>query len=193
MQDKWNQLLETYEKDSSVNQLIFVKYQGGSDAQVIFYEKETNSWKEAFSCQAYVGKNGIDKEKEGDQKTPTGVFSFTKAFGIKDNPGAKLPYIILNPHLYWCEDEPWYNTKVDVRETPHTCTGEHLISYAPQYHYVLALNYNPECTFGKGSAIFLHCIGAKSYTGGCVAVSESDMVRILQSVDEGAKICIYAE
>lgn len=43
MQDKWNQLLETYEKDSSVNQLIFVKYQGGSDAQVIFYEKETNS------------------------------------------------------------------------------------------------------------------------------------------------------
>ena len=110
MQDKWNQLLETYEKDSSVNQLIFVKYQGGSDAQVIFYEKETNSWKEAFSCQAYVGKNGIDKEKEGDQKTPTGVFSFTKAFGIKDNPGAKLPYIILNPHLYWCEDEPWYNT-----------------------------------------------------------------------------------
>ena len=193
MQDKWNQLLETYEKDSSVNQLIFVKYQGGSDAQVIFYEKETNSWKEAFSCQAYVGKNGIDKEKEGDQKTPTGVFSFTKAFGIKDNPGAKLPYIILNPHLYWCEDEPWYNTMVDVRETPHTCTGEHLISYAPQYPYVLALNYNPECTFGKGSAIFLHCIGAKSYTGGCVAVSESDMVRILQSVDEGAKICIYAE
>ena len=40
MQDKWNQLLETYEKDSSVNQLIFVKYQCGSKAQVIFYEKE---------------------------------------------------------------------------------------------------------------------------------------------------------
>ena len=193
MQDKWNQLLETYEKDSSVNQLIFVKYQGGSNAQVLFYEKEKGIWKEKFSCQVYVGKNGIDKEKEGDQKTPTGVFSFMKAFGIKDNPGAKLPYIKLDPYLYWCEDEPWYNTMVDVRENPHNCTGVHLISYAPQYHYVLALNYNPRCIFGKGSAIFLHCIGDKPYIGGCVAVSENDMVRILQSVDEGAKICIYGE
>ena len=130
-QDKWNQLLETYENDSSVNQLIFVQYQGGSNAQVILYEKQNGSWKEDFSCQGYVGGNGIDKVKEGDRKTPTGVFGFTKAFGIKDNPGAKLPYTKLNPYLYWCGDEQWYNTLVDVREIHHECSGEHLISYVP--------------------------------------------------------------
>ena len=85
MQDKWNQLLETYEKDSSVNQLIFVKYQGGSDAQVIFYEKGTNSWKEAFSCQAYVGKNGIDKEKYTGFALGMGIERITMLkYGIKD-------------------------------------------------------------------------------------------------------------
>ncbi|SCG89977.1 Uncharacterized protein conserved in bacteria [uncultured Clostridium sp.] len=89
--------------------------------------------------------------KEGDRKTPAGVFGFTKAFGIKDNPGAKLPYTKLNPYLYWCGDKQWYNTLVDVRETPHECSGEHLISYVPHYNYVLAIDYNPECTFGKGS------------------------------------------
>ena len=30
MQDKWNQLLETYEKDSSVNQLMFVNIRAGA-------------------------------------------------------------------------------------------------------------------------------------------------------------------
>ena len=79
------------------------------------------------------------------------IESFTKAFGIKDNPGAKLPYTKLNPYLYWCGDKQWYNTLVDVRETPHECSGEHLISYVPHYNYVLAIDYNPECTFGKGS------------------------------------------
>ena len=192
-QDKWNQLLETYEKDTSTNQLIFVQYQGGSNARVILYEKENGSWKEDFSCQGYVGGNGVDKVKEGDRKTPAGVFGFTKAFGIKDNPGAKLPYTKLNPYLYWCGDKQWYNTLVDVRETPHECSGEHLISYVPHYNYVLAIDYNPECTFGKGSAIFLHCAGSNPYTGGCVAVSESNMIRIMQTVDKGAKICIYPQ
>ena len=192
-QDKWNQLLETYENDSSVNQLIFVQYQGGSNAQVILYEKQNGSWKEDFSCQGYVGGNGIDKVKEGDRKTPTGVFGFTKAFGIKDNPGAKLPYTKLNPYLYWCGDEQWYNTLVDVREIHHECSGEHLISYVPHYNYVLAIDYNPQCIFGKGSAIFLHCTGSNPYTGGCVAVSESNMIRIMQTVDKGAKICIYPQ
>ena len=176
-----------------MNQLIFVQYQGGSNAQVIFYEKQNGSWKEDFSCQGYVGGNGIDKVKEGDRKTPTGVFGFTKAFGIKDNPGAKLPYTKLNPYLYWCGDEQWYNTLVDVRETPHECSGEHLISYVPHYNYVLAIDYNSECIFGKGSAIFLHCTGSNPYTGGCVAVSESNMIRIMQTVDKGAKICIYPQ
>lgn len=131
--------------------------------------------------------------KEGDRKTPAGVFGFTKAFGIKDNPGAKLPYTKLNPYLYWCGDKQWYNTLVDVRETPHECSGEHLISYVPHYNYVLAIDYNPECIFGKGSAIFLHCTGSNPYTGGCVAVNESNMIRIMQTVDKGAKICIYPQ
>ena len=157
-QDKWNQLLETYENDSSVNQLIFVQYQGGSNAQVILYEKQNGSWKEDFSCQ-----------------------------------GAKLPYTKLNPYLYWCGDEQWYNTLVDVREIHHECSGEHLISYVPHYNYVLAIDYNPQCIFGKGSAIFLHCTGSNPYTGGCVAVSESNMIRIMQTVDKGAKICIYPQ
>ena len=188
---KWDDILDSYQNDDSTNQLLFVKYTGGSKAKVILYNKDNGKWKKILSCSGEVGKNGIDKQREGDKKTPTGIFNLTHGFGIKKNPGTKVPYVKVNSNLYWCGDQNYYNQLIDITEKPHHCTGEHLIDYTQCYAYGMFLDYNKECIPGKGSAIFLHCKGNSGYTAGCVAVSQENMIKILRSVEPGAKICIY--
>ena len=188
---RWNQLLDEYLDDSGTNQLVFVKYTGGSRATVQMYEKSGGKWNCIADCQGYVGRNGIDKTREGDGKTPTGTFSLTKAFGIQDDPGAKLPYVKVDSNLYWCGDPSHYNQLVDIRQYPHSCSGEHLIDYVPHYYYGMFLDFNKENEYKKGSAIFLHCTGSNPYTGGCIAVSQADMIKIIQHAEKGSKICIY--
>lgn len=188
---RWDKLLNKYAGNDDVRQLVFVKYTGGSKAKVEMYKKTENKWKLFLECQGYVGKKGIGKTKEGDKKTPTGVFNLTYAFGIKDNPGTSMPYTNVNKYLYWCSDKKYYNQLIDIREKPHKCNGEHLLDYVPQYNYGIVLDYNSKCTYKKGSAIFLHCKGKASYTAGCIAVSQKNMVKIMKNIEPGAKICIY--
>lgn len=191
--DRWDQLLEKYRDDTETNQLVFVRYTGGSNATVQMYTKSGKKWKRILNCEGYVGSNGIGKTEEGDKKTPTGTFNLTQAFGIEDDPGAGTSYVKVNEYLYWCGDQPYYNRLVDIREHPHICHGEHLIDYAPHYNYGMFLDYNKKCTYGKGSAIFLHCTGSNPYTAGCIAVSQEDMIKIIKKAKKGTKICIYPE
>ena len=182
--NRWTRLIQKYEKSEKVNQLIFVKYKGNSKADIILYKK-------VFACAGYVGKNGINKKREGDKKTPTGTYGFTKAFGIKSNPGSKIKYIKLNSYLYWSADRKYYNQMIDIRKVKASRAGEHLIRYRPHYNYALAIDYNKKCIYKKGAAIFLHCTGSNPYTGGCVAVKEKYMKKIMKTVDKNTKICIY--
>lgn len=191
--DKWTTLLQKYEKNKKVNQLIFVKYKGKSKANVILYKKANGKFKKVFTCASYVGKNGINKKREGDSKTPTGIYGFTKAFGIKKNPKSKIKYTKLNKYYYWSGDKKYYNQMIDIRKVKASRSGEHLIEYNPEYNYALALDYNKKCVYKKGSAIFLHCTGKKKYTAGCIAVKEKYMKKIMQTVDKNAKICIYPQ
>ena len=190
-QDRWTRLLEMYQNDGGVNQLLFVQYTGGSRADVLLYVKESGTWKCILTCDGEVGKNGIDKVKEGDKQTPTGTFRLTSGFGIQANPGTSMPYVRVNQYLYWCGDPYMYNRLVDIRKHPHKCAGEHLIDYTQCYAYGMFLDYNSTNTPGKGSAIFLHCKGNSGYTAGCVAVSQQNMIEILRQVKDGARICIY--
>ncbi|MSS14399.1 L,D-transpeptidase family protein [Lachnospiraceae bacterium Oil+RF-744-WCA-WT-11] len=190
-QDRWTRLLEMYQNESGVNQLLFVQYTGGSRADVLLYVKESGTWKCILTCDGEVGKNGIDKVKEGDKRTPTGTFRLTSGFGIQANPGTSMPYVRVNQYLYWCGDRYMYNRLVDIRKHPHKCAGEHLIDYTQCYAYGMFLDYNSANTPGKGSAIFLHCKGNSGYTAGCVAVSRQNMIEILRQVTDGARICIY--
>lgn len=187
----WDKLLNTYRADKAVNQLVFFKYQGGSKATVYVYDKRGTDWKQVLKCNGCVGQKGINKVREGDRKTPTGTFGILGAFGIKAKPTTSLPYTKVNKYLYWCGDKKYYNQLIDVRKQPHTCNGEHLIDYKGVYDYGLFLDFNPQKTYKKGSAIFMHCSGSYGYTGGCVAVSKSNMIKVLELLEPGAKVCIY--
>ena len=184
-----------YLNDDAVSQLITVQATGQTDARIKLFEKSVvngkNVWTETLSCEGYIGKEGLGKTKEGDNKTPIGDFGIVTAFGIRENPGTALPYVDVTEDTYCCGDENFYNQIIDISEHPHDCSnGEHMIDYSPEYNYGLFLDYNSEGTAGLGSAIFFHCSGANVFTGGCIAVSEENMVTILKALDGHARIII---
>ena len=182
----------------NASQVIVINGIGGSDADFGFYEKKDGKWTEVFTTYAFVGRSGILKSKqEGDGATPTGTFHFTHAFGILDDPGCTaFPYMKVTEDDWWCaQNGPYYNQPVKASEHPEiNFTGdedsEHLIDLSPAYNYGMNISWNEEGKAGLGSAIFLHCIHFKSYTGGCIAISEPLMKIILQKVKKDCQVVI---
>ncbi|MBR0384033.1 MAG: hypothetical protein IJH61_05040 [Eubacteriaceae bacterium] len=69
--------------------------------------------------------------------------------------------------------------------------SEHIIDYPYHYQYCLNISYNEAGTPGKGSAIFLHCLGpAKPFTGGCVAIPEDHMKYVMKHVNDKTAVVI---
>lgn len=151
-----------------------------------------------------IGKNGASENiHETSVKTPLGTFNLGIAFGTH-NLNINYPYIKTNENLYWVDDvnSKYYNKLVSLNETINTFnypyiintnkkefnSAEHLIDYPKQYEYAVYIEYNVngekyENGMGKGSAIFLHCLGDKGYTGGCVAIPKEDMLFVLKFLD----------
>ena len=163
-------------------------------ATFYFYAKARNRWFEYLVSEAHIGKNGLGKEKEGDGKTPIGAFKFNKYFGIADNPGIKLPYIKLNNSLYWDGDSnsEKYNQMVNIEtyQDFDKSQSEHLIDEILAYQYAMNINYNEERIPQKGSAIFLHCYSNNPYTAGCIALPQSNMLKVIKNTNEKARIVI---
>lgn len=186
----------------TAGQLILVVGEGASSqrAEVSFYQKEDDGrWREEFSVDGFVGRNGTSADKrEGDEKTPTGNYGFTMAFGVREDPGSRLPYHLVDEDDYWVDDgdSAYYNLLVNTREVKKDWdSAEHLMSIVPFYDYALALDYNGERTPGKGSAVFLHCMenDAVVGTGGCVKIPEERMKQLVQQVDEGCRVIIVSQ
>ncbi|HKL79474.1 MAG TPA: L,D-transpeptidase family protein [Mobilitalea sp.] len=177
-----------------INQLICVIGNGGSDCTVSFHVKDSEgTWFEQFSIDGDNGSKGINYDKrEGDLKTPAGLYPLSFAFGIKSDPGALLSYRKITENDYWIADasSPDYNTWVNSEGVPEVSDFEHLIEHNPSYTYVLNIDYNVERTPGLGSAIFLHCYNGKGRTTGCVAISEKYMKLLIQELDSSAMILI---
>lgn len=179
---------------NQTTQAIIVVGNGGSYATLTLHTKRNGVWTEILSCNARVGKNGITSNKrEGDGKTPTGIYSFGQAFGVVGNPGTSRGWVQVNNNHYWVDDSNsrYYNKLVDVSQTGIAwSSAEHLIGYLTAYKYAIAINYNTSCIPGAGSAIFLHCSTGGS-TAGCISISESNMIKILQNLQSDALIGIY--
>ncbi len=158
---------------------------------------EDGTWKQILSTPGFVGKNGlcVDADhREGCAQTPVGVYRFNRAFGIAADPGCAIPYVQVDDNTYWSGDpDRQYNQMVDIRDVPDLAMddSEHIVDYEYQYQYCLNISFNEEGTAGRGSAIFLHCLGpVKPWTGGCVAVPENIMKLIMKNVREDCVVVI---
>ncbi len=176
---------------------LFIVAQVGekTTAWISMHEKDLDgNWQQIMTTPGFIGKNGLGKTKEGDNKTPVGTFHFTKAFGIAKNPGCKIPYTQVDENIYWSGDLNYkYNEMVNIKDFPalNKNDSEHLIEFNPQYIYALNISYNENGTAGKGSAIFLHCLGdKKTWTGGGVEIPESKMLFVMQNVQPNCVVVI---
>jgi len=171
---------------------IIVVAASGSNATVSMHNKEEDgTWTEILSTAGKIGRNGIGKTKEGDGKTPTGVYRFMFGFGNMPDPGCGLNYTQVDDSYYWVDDSEsvYYNQFVTTNEvTKDWDSAEHIAGVKSSYNYVLALDYNVDCVPGKGSAIFMHCTPTGG--AGCIAVPEEMMVEIMQNVKDECVVVI---
>lgn len=173
--------------DNTVRQVLDVKWVGGSDAKVVYYVKGAKGWRVRGKGDAYIGKNGLEKTREGDARTPVGELRPLRAFGILPNPGTSLPWLQVQPGTIACDEEgPYYNKIVQGIEVG----GERMWELSPEYDYGIETDYNKDGIWPLGSAIFIHCKGAKAWTGGCVALDKRLMMQILKTADDGLRISI---
>lgn len=185
-------------EEKGATQLLVVAATGQTTALISMHEKEENgNWKEILVTSGYIGKKGLGKTIEGDEKTPQGTFHFNAAFGIAKDPGCAIPYHQVTNDDYWSGDprEGYaYNQLVSIKDYPgldvKNKNTEHIINAKTEYQYCLNISYNEECVPGVGGAIFLHCIGKKKYTGGCVAIPKDDMVKVMKNVREDCVVVI---
>ena len=193
----WRESLQKYRHDDKVHQIMLVRCTEGCKATVQYYEKltdENDVWSLTFETEAIIGKNGPEKTGEGDAKTPYGDFGVRGAFGIRSNPGTDLPYTEIKETTFACDEEgEYYNQIIDTKETGHECKGEEMYELSPEYNYGIETDFNSKNEWPKGSAIFIHCKGTKKFTGGCVALDEELMKKVLETADSGMRIIIHGD
>ena len=170
---------------------------GDFHAEFSIYQAKDGKYEKIFNCPAVIGKNGPGKQSEGDTKTPLGTWTIGEAYGINDDPGSRVPYTKVDDSMYWCatgSNSKKYNTLIksnDDHDADYS-EDEHIIEYSGVYNYLLDLGYNRACAPYAGNAIFLHCWrGPDSPTGGCVGVSEENMIKILQTITPETSVTIY--
>lgn len=177
----------TLEELENSKQLIAV-VSSGSSCTVYGFSETGRNWATDFVTSGCVGKNGVSAEsREGDYRTPKGLFPLGFAFGTENLTDLSIPYRQLNENCYWVDDpeSEYYNQWQETTNITWN-SAEHLIDYATSYRYTVVVNYNmnPIVPY-KGSAIFLHC-ATGSYTAGCIAVPTADMREILYWLKEEA-------
>ena len=161
---------------------------------LVVYSNKDGKRQELLRTQAYVGRNGCDTDKrEGDGKTPVGVFEIRRGFGLNTPPAVSINYTQLQGGEQWVDDvaSTRYNQWVTKDTSPVDWkSAEDLPKETVAYKYVAVIEYNTDnIVKGAGSAIFLHCSLGRP-TSGCVSVSEEDMIKILGLIKPGTRIAI---
>src|SRR4051812_19501832 len=71
------------------------------------YEKRADgTWRAVFGpWTARVGRNGFGSPKrEGDGQSPVGSFTVPKLFGVRANPGVRVPWFRVVSNDVWVDD-----------------------------------------------------------------------------------------
>jgi L,D-peptidoglycan transpeptidase YkuD (ErfK/YbiS/YcfS/YnhG family) len=178
---------------AGTRQLIVVTTNGygTSSATIETFSKVNGVWQPAFAAMSgWIGSKGFsDNHVEGDPTTPTGVYGIgSTMYGIGTDPGVRYGYHQLVTGDYWDEnpDSPTYNSF--VHGVDPGAGSEALWQVAPQYNYFAVIDYNIPAVPAnppRGSAIFLHVVKSGG-TAGCVALGQSDLVRVLDWLDPAA-------
>lgn len=130
-------------------------------------------------------------KREGDGRSPAGVFAIGMAFGADATLDTGLAYRPLTAHD-WCIDDPaspHYNRIVDdrdvgteaVRGSTEPMRRDLHLDGDRLYEVGFVIEHNAGCAAGAGSCIFAHpWHDAGSPTAGCTALAASELRDLLR-------------
>ena len=134
------------------------------------------------------------RKREGDGRSPAGVFAIGPAFGYAAKAGTALPYAPMDANDY-CIDVPGstlYNRIVDAREVGADAVAgstepmrRDLHAGGDQrYRLGFVIEHNAAATPGAGSCIFAHLWKSPTdATAGCTAMADAQMEHVLAWLD----------
>ncbi len=128
---------------------------GATTATFTAYQREGGEWRRVFGpWTARIGTRGLappGEKREGDGRTPSGVYGFDFLFGVSPDPGVKFPYRRVTNRIVWDDDpaSPLYNTWVDLDRQQAGAEPEPMF-VSPVYDHGAVIAYNTDRTPGAG-------------------------------------------
>lgn len=182
-------LMSRLHQTDGSSQVLLVRHGGFwifTRTTVYVMEQREGNWTTVFPpMDAVIGRNGLappGEKREGDGKTPSGIFPLGPAFGYDDSVKTKMSYRQVKEDDIWVDDSEAadYNRWTKQSATQST-SYEKMKRHDNLYKYGIVIAYNTDPVVrGNGSAIFVHVWKDKGVpTAGCVAVSEENMLRLL--------------
>jgi len=137
------------------------------------------------AMKAGIGRNGFanpGEKREGDKKSPTGLFRLGQLFCYDNTVRTKMPFIQTTAGDKWIDDpeSPDYNRF--IRGTTAAKSWENMKLRSNEYYYCMVIEYNVSPVVkGMGSAIFLHLSQGDTPNAGagCVIIQQKDMEWLL--------------
>ena len=133
-------------------------------------------------------------KREGDGRSPAGVFRLGAAFGYAAAPpaGVTVPYRAADERDYFVDDvasedyNRWRRIKDEDVNDPKArwASCERMRRADDLYELGMIVEHNQGCVPGAGSAIFLHVWRAPGApTSGCTAMAREDLLEVLRWLD----------
>jgi L,D-peptidoglycan transpeptidase YkuD (ErfK/YbiS/YcfS/YnhG family) len=167
----------------------------GSRARVVGCERVDDEYVRVLGpFAARVGRHGVASrgtKREGDGRTPAGVWALRSGFGTAKNPGLADSFGWFTPGRadVWVDDPAsrLYNTHQVGPARGRWHSAEKL--RIKPYRTAQVIGYNQARTPGRGSAIFLHRATGRP-TAGCVSLGARSLRAVMQWERAGAVIAI---
>jgi L,D-peptidoglycan transpeptidase YkuD (ErfK/YbiS/YcfS/YnhG family) len=162
----------------------------------IFVKNKHTLQIDEFKFKCSIGKNGATKhKKEGDKKTPRGLFKVENLYFRKDRkekPLTLLKCIEIKKNMGWCNDIRFPNKYNKLFKIEKKIQHEKLKRKDYKYDFLIPIKYNfKKPVTGKGSCIFIHLTKDYKPTAGCIALKEKDFLIMLKLIKKNSKIKIF--
>jgi L,D-peptidoglycan transpeptidase YkuD (ErfK/YbiS/YcfS/YnhG family) len=172
------------------------------------FERAGDAWREVGGAREVIlGRTGSawgmgvhpvqhqgPQKREGDGRSPAGVFEIGPAFGYPARIETGLEYDAMTA-THWCVDvpgSPYYNRVVDskqvgeeaVKDSSEPMRRDLHVNGDQRYRIGFVIEHNANATNHGGSCIFAHVWKSPAdATAGCTAMSDADMASLLRWLD----------
>ena len=140
-------------------------------------------------------------KREGDGKSPAGIFALGTAFGYASHPlpGLKIPYLSLTPSIECVDDthSKHYNQVLErTSVVPDWNSSENMRNTGESYRWGIVVDHNGTVVGpnskppvpGGGSCVFLHIWHSSDQgTAGCTAMEQANVETLLTWLDPERK------